>query len=344
MTELVARMSFETALSGAKSHMMRHQRSVAIVLFEGVNALDVTGPAEAFATARLSNGEAAYTIETYAIHDLQVRTESGLTLLSDRALEHATPSDLLIIPGGRGARSKLVLEQLVKWLKTNAHSYKKVASICTGAFPLACSGLVDGSSITTHWAHGTELQEICAKVQVKTEHLFLSEGKFYSSGGVASGIDLALEIIRQDLGHSAAMAVAREMVVFLRRDGGQSQFSNLLQLQTKANDRLRETCNWAAANLDADLSNEVLAERAGLSVRQFTRKFVNAIGEPPATHINRLRVEAAKSALAEGTNIASTAHAVGFGSTDGFRKSFEKLVGITPGQFQARFGQVRESL
>ncbi|WP_108810993.1 DJ-1/PfpI family protein [Sphingorhabdus sp. Alg231-15] len=321
---------------------MEKPKRVAIVLFEGVNALDVSGPAEAFATTRDCSGEAAYAIETWGLDAVEFQTESGLKLVADGLLPEGEPCDILIIPGGRGARLQETVEALATWLKDNAQSCERVVSVCTGAYPLAHSGLVDELTLTTHWAHEADLQARYPDVSVQADQLFLNDEKYYSSGGVASGIDLALEIIREDFGHEAAMDVAREMVVFLRRDGGQSQFSKLLQLQSQTDDPIQKACRWAAANLDADLSNEILAAKARLSVRQFTRKFIEAIGEPPATHINRMRIEAAKSALSQRANVAQTAHAVGFGSTDGFRKSFEKLTGITPTQFQARFGQAED--
>lgn len=321
---------------------MNVKKRVAIVLFDGVNALDVSGPAEAFSTARNGKGEAAYSIETWALDRKECLTESRLKFVADMLIEDCGACDMLIMPGGKGARSCEVIASLSEWLSKNERYCNRIVTICTGAYPLAASGLVDGSALTTHWAHGADLQSRYPSVRIETDHLYLRDGKFYSSGGVASGIDLALEIIREDLGHAAAMDVARQMVVFLRRDGGQSQFSRFLRLQMRADDPIHEACHWAAANLDADLGIEVLAEKARLSVRQFTRKFVASVGEPPATHINRLRIEAAKTALSQGSNVAQTAHAVGFASTDGFRKSFEKLVGITPGEFQARFGRAED--
>ncbi|MGB3472063.1 MAG: DJ-1/PfpI family protein [Erythrobacter sp.] len=323
---------------------MGQRNRIAILLFDGVNAVDVSGPAEAFTIARDSAGKAAYFIETWGVGGLEFRTESNLKLVADAQLDDTAPCDMLVIPGGRGARLKDVVDLLAPWLRDNGHRFGRIVSICTGAYPLAHSGLVEGRTLTTHWAHGADLHACYPAITVETDHLFLRDGKFYSSGGVASGIDLALEIIREDLGHKAAMDVAREMVVFLRRDGGQSQFSQLLQLQSKPSDPIQEACHWAAANLHADLSNDVLAEKARLSVRQFTRRFVASVGEPPATHVNRIRIEAAKSALSHGANVAQTAHAVGFETTDGFRRSFEKLVGITPHQFQARFGKAEEVL
>lgn len=323
---------------------MNDKKHVAIILFDGVNALDVAGPAEAFSTARGASGEPAYWIETWGLDRLDCMSESRLKLTADKLLQDPQTCDMLIIPGGKGARSENVIAPLSAWLKQYEQRCNQIVTICTGAYPLAKSGLADGRKMTTHWAYGSDLQSRCPSITVETDNLFVRDGKFYSSGGVAAGIDLALEMITEDLGQAAAMDVAKQMVVFLRRSGGQSQFSSLLRLQSGTTKPIDEVCHWAAANLDADLGNEVLAEKAGLSVRQFTRRFVEAIGEPPAAHINRLRIEAAKTALSQGSNIALTANAVGFASTDGFRKSFEKIVGISPGEYHKRFSQKQEAL
>jgi transcriptional regulator GlxA family with amidase domain len=318
---------------------MPEPRIVAVLLFDGVNALDVAGPMEAFAVARTAAGARAYRCATIALGAASVRSESGLSLGADGDAEDCAPADLLIVPGGRGVRAPEVLPRLGAWLRGHHDRFARIASVCTGAYVLAESGLADGRTLTTHWAHAAALARRYPKVKVTADSLFLADGPFHSSGGVTAGIDLALDLIQADCGPHAAMAAARELVVFLRRTGTQAQFSAPLQLQAPAAGDLDEVCLWAANNLGADLSVETLAERANLSVRQFTRRFTTAFGTPPARYLRSLRLDAARTALLErGGRLERIAHASGFGSVDGFRRAFERRFGLCPSDYRQRFG------
>ena len=216
-------------------------------------------------------------------------------------------------------------------------SFRRIASICTGAYALAEAGVLDGRDVTTHCAHVNEYQKRYPEVQISPDAIYLNDGRFYSSGGVTVGIDLALDLIENDFGSLAAMRVARELVVFLKRTGAQSQFSMPLQMQSGASGRMDEVCKWAAGHLNADLSVDALASRAGLSSRQFARRFRAAYGTPPAAYIKRLRLDGARTLLSQGVSLSRVVHASGFGSTDGFRRAFVEQFGVTPREYRKRF-------
>lgn len=235
---------------------MAEVRTVAILLFDGVNSLDVAGPAEAFAFVRHADGTPVYRILTWGMGEGVVRSESGLRLAADGPAPDGATGDLLIIPGGPGAREPETLRAIAAWLRANQSGFRRVASVCTGAYPLAESGLMDGRTITTHWAYAAGLRQRYPRVKVRSDLLFSRDGKFYSSGGVTAGIDLALELIEADCGARAAMDTARELVVFLRRTGSQAQFSEPLKMQAQTGGDLAEVCLWAANNLGGDLSVE----------------------------------------------------------------------------------------
>lgn len=316
---------------------MKRTRIVAVMLYDQVNAIDVTGPIEAFATVGKNNNEYAYNIVSWALDGLVVRSESGLSLCADRKAPQRPQADILIVPGGKGVRNKYTLHMLSSWLKKHNRNFERIASVCTGAYALAEAGLLNGREVTTHWAFATDFQKCYPQVCVKSDALFLQDDRFYSSGGVTSGIDLALDIIEKDLGAEAAMKVARELVVFLRRTGAQAQFSMPLQMQSAAFGRLNDVCKWAACNLESDLSVKALASRVGLSTRQFSRRFSDTFGTPPATYIKRLRLDAGRTMLGQGVSISYATHASGFGSTDGFRRAFEQQFGVSPSEYQKRF-------
>lgn len=306
-------------------------------MFNGVNAVDVAGPLEAFATVRGEDGAPLYGPRVWSIGARDVRSESGLRLCADGAAPKRAHGDLLIVPGGAGVREPETLERLAAWLKHNHAGFKRVAAVCTGAYALAESGLVEGRTIATHWAHARDLQRRYPSVRVDADALFRKDGRFYSSGGVTAGIDLALELIEADFGAQAAMKAARELVVFLRRTGAQAQYSEPLKMQATAAGRLKDVCRWAAANLAADLSVEALAARAGLSARQFSRRFQEAFGQAPAGYIKTMRLDAARTLLAQGASVAQAAEGAGFASADAFRRAFEQHFGVAPSAYRQRF-------
>lgn len=308
-----------------------------MLLYDGVNAVDVTGPTDAFASVRTDEGASGYALTFRSLDGRCVVAESGLRLCPDAPADAGTAGQILLVPGGRGVREPGTLAGLSVWLRAHHTRFDTVVAVCTGAYALAEAGLLDGRRVTTHWAHARDLRRRYPKVEVDADALFLQDGRFLTSGGVTAGIDLALELIARDFGHEASAAVAREMVVFTRRSGKQAQFSAPLRLMARAPDRLAETCRWAANHLDADLSVEALARRALLSPRHFSRRFRAVFGEPPATFVKRLRIDGARILLEQGVSVGRTAPAVGFATVDGLRRAFERALGVTPLEYQRRF-------
>jgi transcriptional regulator GlxA family with amidase domain len=314
-------------------------KTVAILLFEGANAIDVAGPLEAFAAIRQDDGQSpGYRISSWSLGELLVRSESGLKLCADSAPPTSPRADLLLIPGGQGVREPETLRTLSQWIGKHHARFERIATICTGAYVLAESGLVDGRTLTTHWAHAADLRRRYPKVKVTDDVLHTRDGKYYSSGGVTAGIDLALSMIEADWGLRAAMDAARELVVFLRRTGSQAQFSEPLKMQAQAAGGLADVCVWASNHLSADLSVETLAARANLSTRQFSRRFKQTFGKSPAQYIATLRLDAARAALsATNATIEQIARTTGYDSVDGFRRAFERHYRLNPAEYQKRF-------
>ncbi len=312
-------------------------RRVIALLFDRINAIDVTGPLEVFANARLTTGRSPYEISTWSLDGRSVVSESGVRFLPDRDADSTCKANTLIVPGGDGVRNPETLERLSNWLRVNHGNFERVVSVCTGAYALAEAGLLKGRTVATHWAHAEDLSRRYPGIRVDSEALFLGGGKVYTSGGVTSGIDLALELVAKDFEHSVAAAVARELLVFVRRTGKQTQFSEPLRMQNQAPDRLADVCTWAANNLDKDLSVETLADRARLSQRQLSRLFHKAYGSSPATVVRRLRIDAARALLEQGLTVQKIAPAVGFASVDGFRRAFDEILGVSPREYRDRF-------
>lgn len=310
---------------------------VTVLLYDGVNAVDVTGPTDALASVRTDQGESGYALTFWSFDGRYVAAESGLKLCPDAPADPETTAHILLVPGGRGVREDGTLAALSTWLRAHHMQFETVVSVCTGAYALAEAGLLDGRRVTTHWAHACDFRRRYPKVDVDADALFIQDGRFLTSGGVTAGIDLALELIARDFGHEASAAVAREMVVFTRRSGKQSQFSAPLRLMARAPDRLAERCRWAANHPDADLSVEALARHALLSPRHFSRRFRAVYGEPPATFVKRLRIDGARILLEQGVSVGRTAPAVGFATVDGLRRAFERALGVTPLEYQRRF-------
>ena len=318
-------------------------RTITLLLFDGVNALDAAGPLEAFACVRGESGRRLYEARSLSLDGRVVRSESGLRLDADGALKEPPEGHLLIIPGGEGIRAPARLARAASWLKRYHKNFRRVAAVCTGAYALAAAGLLDDRKATTHWRWARDLARAYPKVDVDPNTLFVRDGKFWTSGGIAAGIDLALALIEDDHGAQVAIEVARELVVFLRRTGGQAQFSEPLKFQSVASDRLSDVCAWAAANLHRDLCVETLAARAHLSPRQFSRLFKEAMGMPPARYIARLRLDSAQAGLSEPkATIAQVADVCGFGSADAFRRAFGRQFLVNPSEYQRRFAAREE--
>ena len=306
-------------------------RTVLIVLFDDVQSLDVTGPLEVFAHLP------GYQVSTASLGAAPVTTSSGLRLTPDADLRHrAQPPDLLLVPGGEGARRRD--PDLVAWLRANASRARRLASVCTGAFLLAEAGLLDGRRVTTHWAHCQDLAAQYPDITVDPDPIFIKDDTLATSAGVTAGIDLALALVEDDLGRDVALAVARQLVVFLRRPGSQAQFSAQLAAQTATRPPLRDIQHWITEHPSADLSVETLAQRASLSPRQFARAFAAEVGVPPGRYVDRARLEAARRRLEDtAADVAATARACGYGTPEAMRRAFVRALGVSPAEYRRRF-------
>lgn len=311
---------------------------VVLPIFPGVQALDVTGPVEVFSIAtRL--GICSYEIELAAANPSAIPTSSGLELVPHRQL---TPIrgmiDTLIVPGGVGTRQALEDAKLIRWIARTAQRARRVASVCTGAFLLAEAGLLDGLRATTHWSACATLRRRYPDIRVDADPIFIRDGNTWTSAGVTAGMDLAIALLEEDAGNDSALAVARQLVMFVRRPGGQSQFSAQLSARLADRDPLREVQAWITGNLDADLSVDALAHRAHMSPRNFARAFKREIGITPAAYVARARVERAQQLLqSSGASLRNVALLCGFGSEDRMRRAFQRTLGVGPAAYRDRF-------
>ncbi|MFH9419569.1 GlxA family transcriptional regulator [Streptomyces sp. NPDC017529] len=311
------------------------QRDVLVVLFDGVQSLDVTGPLEVFTQAAL-RVPGAYPVRTASLDGAPVRTGSGLTVTPDLALPAAGPPHTLLVPGGRGAREPDA--RLVDWLRLHAPRARRTVSVCTGAFLLAAAGLLDGRRVTTHWSRCAELAAAFPAVRVDPEPIYVRDGDVATSAGVTAGIDLALALVEEDLGRDLALAVARHLVVFLRRPGNQTQFSAQLAAQTADRRPLRDVQQWITENPAADLSVETLAGRAGLSPRHFARAFRAEVGMTPGRYVDRVRLEAARRLLEDTADgVEGISRRCGYGTPEAMRRAFLRTLGAAPAEYRRRF-------
>ncbi len=313
--------------------------------FDEVQALDLIGPADAFGSDAFDTmagfSERPYDVTIIGLHRRAFTTSCGVRMSAHVGLDTAFAFDTVIVPGGAGLRRDGLGERCASWLAERAPSIRRIASVCTGIYGIAPSGLLDGLAVTTHWSAAKNVAERFPRLDVQADALFLKSGKFYTSAGVSAGIDLALALIEEDFGPSASLAVAREMVVYVKRDGGQNQFSEPLEFQSTTIDRFRDLAAWIHSHLRDDLSVEVLAERTFLSVRQFARAFKQELGTTPAAFVEHARLGEAQRRLGESrrrVSIDAVARSVGYASSDVFRRAFERRFGVSPSNYRSRFG------
>lgn len=316
-------------------------RRVEVLAYPAVQLLDVTGPLQVFATANdllAKAGEAQpYLIRLVAPGGHSVASSAGVALMAEPLSPPETFVDTLIVAGGEGSNPALIDPVLVAWVAQRARQARRTASICTGAFLLAASGLLDGRRAVTHWRHCAELARRFPAVQVESDCIFLRDGTAWTSAGVTAGIDLALALVEEDLGRTVALAVARYLVVFLKRPGGQAQFSEALSLQA-AEDTFGALHEWIGEHLAEDLSLPILAQQAGMSERSFSRHYAESTGLTPARAVERLRLEAARRFLLDTRlPVKRIAQRCGFGSEETMRRSFLRLLSVTPQDYRDRF-------
>ena len=321
-------------------------RRIVVAIHENVEILDATGPISAFAIVNefiekhYSGLPLAYKCELIGKRPGPVGTSAGVALVADRSFAaEREPIDTLIIPGGPGTRTVAADAEIVKSVRRLSQKSRRVCSVCSGARILAEAGLLDDRTVVTHWASCEALAADYPSLSVAADRLFIRDGNIYTSGGITAGIDLALAMIEEDLGRDWALFVAREMVVYLQRPGGQSQFSAPLQAQFCDAAELKNIPNWIIGNLSNDLSIGALARRAAMSERNFARRFKEIMGVTPAKFVENARLEVARRRLEESDlPLARVAAEVGFGSGERLRRAFNRQYGVSPDFYRDRFG------
>lgn len=322
--------------------MRERTRKIVAVAFPDFQMLDVTGPLEVFSQAtRLLEARGArggYALGVHAARGGSLRSSSGLALAARPLAEAPARPDTLLITGGRGVREAVQDRALVAWIRRRAAAASRVASVCTGAFLLGAAGLLRGRRVTTHWEATELLARACPDATVEPDRIWVKDGRVYTSAGVTAGIDLALALVAEDHGRALALEVARQLVVFLKRPGGQSQFSSALAVQVADREPIAELLAFVEEHLAADLTVPVLARRAAMSPRNFARRFSEQLGTTPARFVLGVRLAAARRRLEESTQgLERIAEQTGLGSADSLRRAFVGALGITPSEYRARF-------
>lgn len=310
-------------------------RNIVILAYEGAQLLDVAGPASVFAEAAQFAPEPPYKVTIASSDGGPVATDGGVAVGSVAlAALDSVAIDTLIVPGARRAGLRgLLRDQVARaWAIANAPRSERLASVCTGAFVLASWGLLDGRRAATHWEAADELARRFPTVAVDREALFVEDDRVWTSAGVSTGIDMALALVERDLGRDIASNVARRLVLQMRRPGHQSQFSAVLEAQGGA---YAELAAWIGDNLDADLSLEALAERAGQAPRTFHRRFTAEIGKTPAEFVNRLRLDRARALLEAGQSPKQVALKTGYGSLDRLGRVFRRAYALSPSVYRS---------
>jgi transcriptional regulator GlxA family with amidase domain len=329
-------------------------RRIGILGFDGIQALDAFGPADAFSSdvflSRQLNGETQehwppYEVVIVGLDGRRFRTSGGIVVNAHRTIDDRVRLDTLLVPGGVGLRRPEVAEKAGAWIAREAARIGRIASVCTGIYALAPTGLLDGRRVTTHWTAVRDIERRYPKLVMDADALFIRDGKFYTSAGITAGIDLTLSLIEEDEGPSAALAVARELVVYLKRPGGQSQFSEPLEFQIASTDRFKDLAAWIHTHLRSDLSVEALAARVFLSPRQFARAFKREFGATPAAFVEAARLSSAGRRLAQAgvrVSVDAIGRSVGYASEDVFRRAFDRVFAVTPGAYRDRFATTPE--
>jgi transcriptional regulator GlxA family with amidase domain len=317
---------------------------ILIVAVPPVRSLDLMGPAEVFGDAnRLRGGDRAYAVEIVSAGDERlIATHTKTGLVGDQTYRECDAHfDTVLVAGGDGARYARFQPEFLEWLRKRCTGARRFGSVCTGALVLAKAGLLDGRTATTHWHWCDELSRDYPLVRVDPDPIYVKDGNCYTSAGVTAGIDLSLALVEEDFGSGLALQIAQMMVVFLRRPGGQSQFSATLAAQSSDNPILNDLLVWLADNVRRDLSISMLARRAAMSPRNFARLFTQTVGKTPGKHIEDLRLEIARRQLeSRRSSLPEVAKASGFKSAEVLRRVFVRRLGTTPGQYRKSFGRV----
>jgi transcriptional regulator GlxA family with amidase domain len=317
------------------------RRRVVFLVLPGSQLLDLAGPAEVFAAASTlleqRRGDRSYSV-TLVSGEARVETATGVALETKPIAQFRGAIDTLIVPGGIDFAERDFEPDALRWLTRAAPRARRVVSICTGAFVLAKLGLLAGRRATTHWATLEALSRAAPSCRVETDALYVKDGALYTSAGVSAGLDLALALVAEDHDHELARAVARALVMFLHRPGGQSQFSEALRAPSSAHSGIQAAQAEVVAAPEADHCVDTLARRAGMSPRHFVRVFVAQTGESPARYVQRIRLERARQLLeATEESIDRVAEHCGFGTPETMRRTFQRNLGTSPAAYRSRF-------
>ena len=319
-------------------------RPVEIVAFEGVQLLDVAGPLQVLTSCNDLLGERgeppAYAAEVVSGAGGGVCSSAGLEIVTARFFGRSRSIDTLIVAGGFGVHEAALDGQLVRRIATRSRRARRTASVCTGAFLLAAAGRLDGRCATTHWDHAERLARCFPAVRVDAEPIYVEDGDVWTSAGVTAGIDMTLALVERDVGRELALAVARRLVVYLKRPGGQRQFSAALASQRSA--RFAALHDWMRARPAADLSVAALAAHVHMSERTFARAFAADTGTTPAKAVEAVRVETARTALEGDGALKRVARDCGFGSVETMRRAFLRTVGVGPDEYRRRFARAED--
>jgi len=322
--------------------------TVTIPLFTGFQPLDVTGPHEVFIGANdamdhLGHTGEHYTVDLVAASTEPVLSESGLRICPTSTFSDVSSTTTMLVPGGVTTRRRVHDRQLIDWLRQHGPTVDRLSSVCTGTFLLAAADLCRGRRVTTHWAYAPQLAVAHPDLTVDADPIFIRDGNLWTSAGVTAGIDLALAMVEEDCGPSVAQLVARHLVVYLRRPGGQSQFGAPVWSEAAETQPIREARDRIHASPETDLRVGRLAADVGLSERHFTRLFRAEIGESPARYIDRVRVEAARAILeTETVGLDSVAIRCGFNTTESLRRAFHRRLGLSPAAYRRQSSTIRE--
>jgi transcriptional regulator GlxA family with amidase domain len=315
--------------------------NVVILAFEGIQPLDAIGPFEVFVGATnvlAAAGRPGYRVSLVSPGGRQITSESGLRIGTDPLPPDDSPIDMLLLPGGNGVHAARADASLLEWVVAAAARSRRLATVCTGTFIAAQAGLLDGRTVTTHWARAARLADEFPAIHVDADPIYRRDGHVWTSAGVTAGIDLALALVEDDHGADVAQIVARWLVMFLHRPGGQTQFAT--PVWTRRADRT--AVRAAQAAIEAGPGNDhripVLADAASMSARHFTRLFTDEVGEPPGRYVERVRVEAARRALeTTSTTLEVIADECGFGTAETMRRAFHRRLGVAPDAYRRRF-------
>jgi transcriptional regulator GlxA family with amidase domain len=326
------------------SHKKRHNermahavgpREIVIAVFDGMKLLDAAGPAEVFAEANRFGAD--YRLRIASVDGADVTTSIGTKFAVTDRIAEVDGIDTVLVSGGDNLVGRPIDPQLVASLRDVSARTRRLASICTGSFILAEAGLLDGRRATTHWRHARLLARVYPSVSVEPDAIFVRDGDVYTSAGVSAGIDLALALVESDYGADLVRNVARSLVVYLKRAGGQSQFSTLVESDAPAQSALRRVTDAIGADPTADHSVKSLAALASLSTRQLTRLFQAELGTTPARYVETVRIDVARAALDAGRPVGDTARLAGFGSAETLRRVFVTHLGVSPKAYRNRF-------